>query len=50
VEKGGKQWENVIQLYIRVFVVLSQSLWRKERENLDIRLDSTVFVCRVKEI
>jgi hypothetical protein len=41
---------NVIQLYIRVFVVLSKSLSRKEREKLDINLDSAVFVCRVKEI
>jgi hypothetical protein len=41
----------VIQLYIRVSVVLSQSLCRKEREKLDITLDSTVFVlARVKEI
>ena len=37
-------------LYIRVSVVLSESLCRKEREELDITLDSTVFVFRVKEI
>jgi hypothetical protein len=40
----------VILLYIRVSVVLSRSLCRKEREKLDINLDSAVFVCRVKEI
>ena len=40
----------VIQLYIRVSVVLSHSPARKEREKLDITLDSTVFVCRGKEI
>jgi hypothetical protein len=33
-----------------VSVVLSKSLCRKEREKLDITLDSMVFVCRVKEI
>ena len=37
-------------LYICVSVVLSKSLCRKEREKLDITLDSMVFVCRVKEI
>jgi hypothetical protein len=42
--------KNVMLLYIRVSVVLSQSLCRKEREKLDINLDSMVFVCRVKEI
>jgi hypothetical protein len=35
--------EDVIQLYIRVSVVLSQSLCRKEREKLDINLDSAVW-------
>ena len=37
--------ENVIQLYICVSVVLIWSLCRKEREKLDITLDSTVFAC-----
>ena len=41
---------NVILVYIRVSVVLIWSLCRKEREKLDITLDSTVFVFRVKEI
>jgi hypothetical protein len=41
---------NVMLIYIRVSVVLSQSLCRKEREKLDIILDSIVFVFRVKEI
>jgi hypothetical protein len=45
-----KTRKNVIQLYIRVSVVLSQSPARKERQKLDITLDSTVFVCRGKEI
>ena len=40
----------VMILYIRVSVVLSQSPARKERQKLDITLDSTVFVCRGKEI
>ena len=40
----------VMLVYIRVSVVLSQSLCRKEREKLYIILDSTVFVFRVKEI
>ena len=35
---------NVIQLYICVSVVLSKSLCRKEREKLDITLDSTVVM------
>ena len=34
----------VIQLYIRVSVVLSKSLCRKEREKLDITLDSMVVM------
>jgi hypothetical protein len=37
-------------VYIRVSVVLIWSLCRKEREKLDITLDSTVFVFRVWEI
>ena len=45
-----KVTKNVMPVYIRVSVVLSQSLYRKEREKLDITLDSTVFVFRVKEI
>jgi hypothetical protein len=36
--------ENVIQLYIRVSVVLIWSLCRKEREKLDITLDSMVVM------
>ena len=44
------QIRNVIASYIRVFMVLSQSLCRKEREKLDITLDSTVFVFRVMEM
>jgi hypothetical protein len=36
--------ENVILLYIRVFVVLIWSHSRKEREKLDIKLDSAVFM------
>ena len=35
---------NVIQLYIRVLVVLIWSLCRKEREKLDINLDSMVIM------
>ena len=34
---------NVIQLYIRVSVVLSRQHCRKEREKLDINLDSAVL-------
>jgi hypothetical protein len=50
-DRQQEKWEPyVIQLYIRVSVVLSQSLCRKEREKLDINLDSAVFVFRVKEI
>ena len=42
---------NVMLVYICVSVVLIWSLSRKEREKLDIKLDSTVFVlARVKEI
>jgi hypothetical protein len=37
-------------VYIRVSVVLIWSLGRKEREKLDINLDSTVFVFRVMEM
>jgi hypothetical protein len=37
-------------VYICVFVVLTWPYSRKEREKLDITLDSTVFVFRVKEI
>ena len=36
--------QNLIQLYIRVSVVLSKSLCRKEREKLDITLDSMVVM------
>jgi hypothetical protein len=35
--------ENVMPSYIRVSVVLSQSLCRKEREKLDINLDRHSF-------
>jgi hypothetical protein len=45
-----KTRQYVMLIYIRVSVVLSQSLCRKEREKLDIILDSIVFVFRVKEI
>jgi hypothetical protein len=42
--------KNVMLVYIRVSVVLSKSLCRKEREKLDISLDSTVLVFRVEEL
>jgi hypothetical protein len=42
--------KNVILLYICVSVVLSQSLCRKERQKLDIILDSMVMLARVLEI
>ena len=44
---SDKKEQNVIPSYIRVSVVLIWSLCRKEREKLDITLDSTVFVSRV---
>ena len=42
--------QNVMLLYIRVFVVLIWPCSRQEREKLDITLDSTVFVFRVMEM
>ena len=44
---------NVIQLYIRVFVVLTWHYCRKESQKLDITLDSAVYGechCSVMEI
>ena len=48
---NGIYSSNVMLVYIRVSVVLSKSLCRKEREKLDITLDSmVVMLARVKEI
>jgi hypothetical protein len=47
-------WQNVTQnvmpSFIRVFVALTWQYSRQESDKLDITLDSTVFVSRVKEI
>jgi hypothetical protein len=42
-ELADNDEKNVIQLYIRVSVVLSRQHCRKEREKLDINLDSAVL-------
>ena len=42
--EGLKLAGNVMLIYIRVSVVLIWSLCRKEREELDIKLDSAVFM------
>ena len=47
---NGNCSKNVMLVYICVSVVLTWSQCRKEREKLDITLDSTVFACRVMEI
>ena len=47
---GGRYKQYIILAYMAVSVVLSQSPARKERQKLDITLDSIVFVCRGKEI
>ena len=41
---NGIYSSNVMLVYIRVSVVLSKSLCRKEREKLDITLDSMVVM------